>query len=91
MTIGTSIILIVLGAILAFGLTIDLPGVNDDVIGYVLMGAGAIGLVIGLILMSQRSRPRRASTTSVTQDAYGNETVRRTDQHLDPPPGPAPL
>jgi hypothetical protein len=55
MTIGGSIVLIVIGAILAFAVEYDLPGLSIDVMGIILMVAGVIGLIVGLIL-SQRSR-----------------------------------
>lgn len=49
MTIGGSIALIVLGAILAFAVTFDIAGIDINVIGFILMIGGAIGLVFGLI------------------------------------------
>lgn len=55
MTIGGSIVLIVIGAILAFAVEYDLPGLSIDVIGIILMVAGVVGLIVGLVL-SQRSR-----------------------------------
>lgn len=57
MTIGSSIALIVLGAILAFGMTFELAGVDLDVVGFIMMAAGAIGLVLGLF-HANRSRSR---------------------------------
>lgn len=54
MTIGTGIVLFVIGAILTFALDIQLEGVNLDMIGYILMGAGAVAFIIGLILLVSR-------------------------------------
>jgi len=54
MTIGTGIVLIVLGAILTFAFNIELEFVNLDLIGYILMIAGAVVVVLGLILMATR-------------------------------------
>lgn len=54
MTIGTGIVLIVLGAILTFALNVELEFVNLDLIGYILMIAGAVVVVLGLILMATR-------------------------------------
>lgn len=82
MTIGSGIGLIVLGAILTFGIEDAVPGVNLYVIGLILMAAGAIGLVIGLIMQAQRRRPRNVSRTEIVeqnQTPTGSETVRRTD------------
>lgn len=54
MTIGTGIVLFVIGAILTFALDIEVQGVNIDVVGYILMGAGAVAVVVGIILMTTR-------------------------------------
>ena len=62
MSIGTGVVLFVIGAILVFALNFDLGGVvNIDVIGYILMVAGAVVFVIGLVAMFRR---RSAVTTS---------------------------
>lgn len=66
MTIGTGIVLFVIGAILAFALDLQIEGVNIDMIGYILMGAGVVAFIIGLILMM--SRRDRARTRTVVED-----------------------
>ncbi len=87
MTIGSGIGLIILGAILAFGIEADaISGVNLQFIGYILMAGGAIGLVLGIALMSRRTGPRRTSRTEVVeqnQTPNGTETVRRSDNVVD--------
>jgi hypothetical protein len=55
MTIGGSIALIVLGAILYFAVELDVAGININVIGVILMIAGLIGMVFGLLALN-RSR-----------------------------------
>ena len=58
MGIGLSILLLALGAILAFAVSATTwMGVNLHVVGYILMGAGAIGLVWSLIITATRRRP----------------------------------
>jgi Domain of unknown function (DUF6458) len=58
MTIGTSIFLIAVGAILKYAVTATVAGVDIQTVGVILMVAGAIGLVVGLfLLMSDRRRP----------------------------------
>lgn len=52
---GVSIFLIALGAILAFAVRDAVEGVALGTVGWILMIAGLIGLVIGLIMNSQRS------------------------------------
>lgn len=87
MTIGSGIGLIILGAILAFGVEADaVAGINLQFIGYILMAGGAIGLVLGIALLSRRSGPRRTSRTEITEQnatAGGTETVRRTDNVIE--------
>jgi hypothetical protein len=56
MTIGTSIFLIALGAILKFAVTATVAGIEIQTVGVILMIAGAIGLVIGLFLLSSDRR-----------------------------------
>jgi hypothetical protein len=56
MTIGSSIFLIALGAILRYAVTATVAGVDINVVGLILMIAGAIGLVIGLFMMTAARR-----------------------------------
>jgi uncharacterized membrane protein YidH (DUF202 family) len=61
MTIGTSLFLIAVGAILKFAVTADLAGVDLQVVGVILIVVGLVGLVLGLGLwISARSDVRRA-------------------------------
>lgn len=55
MGIGTGIGLLVIGAILSFGISDRLEGVDLTVIGYICMGAGALALILALVLNSQRA------------------------------------
>jgi hypothetical protein len=50
MTIGSSLFLIALGAILKYAVTADLAGVDLNVVGVVLIVVGLVGLVLGLFL-----------------------------------------
>lgn len=53
MGIGTSIFLLAVGAILAFAVTDSISGLDLTVVGYILMAAGALGLVISLMILSR--------------------------------------
>jgi hypothetical protein len=53
---GISILLIAAGAILAFGVDASVQGLDLDVVGWVLMGAGVLGLVWSLVLLTARRR-----------------------------------
>ena len=61
MTIAGAILLIVVGAILTFATNIHVQGVNLDIIGWILMIAGAAGLVLAFFqeaIWSERGRRR---------------------------------
>lgn len=58
MRIGTSIVLIALGAILAFAVRDSIDAVNLIMVGYILLAVGALGLIITLILSGQDDRRR---------------------------------
>jgi hypothetical protein len=56
MTIGASIFLIALGAILKYAVDVTVSGIEIQTIGLILMIAGVVGLVIGLFLLTQTER-----------------------------------
>jgi hypothetical protein len=58
MTVGGSLFLIAVGAILYFAVTADLAGVDLQTVGLILMIVGAIGLAIGLVFSLRQSGPR---------------------------------
>jgi uncharacterized protein involved in exopolysaccharide biosynthesis len=59
MTIGSSIFLIALGAILRYAVTATVSGISLPTIGLILMLAGILGLILSLFY-SFAWRPRRA-------------------------------
>ncbi|WP_338119843.1 DUF6458 family protein [Streptomonospora nanhaiensis] len=60
--IGLGIFLMVIGAVLAYGITADIAGLNLDAIGMILMVAGVAVVVITIILMMmRRDRTARAA------------------------------
>jgi len=52
MGLGTSIVLIAVGAILRFAVTVTTTGFNLHTIGVILMVVGAVGLVLSLVFWS---------------------------------------
>jgi phosphate/sulfate permease len=54
MTIGGGIALIAIGAILAFAVQIEPQAIDLTMIGYILMIAGAVGLVFGVVMWGNR-------------------------------------
>lgn len=83
MSIGTGVVLFVIGAILVFALNFETEFVNLDMIGYILMAAGVVVFVIGLVMLARR---RQAVTTSRTgTDAVTGERVSQRVTEVDDP------
>ncbi len=61
MRLGTAIVLLALGAILTFALRVDVSGVDLQVVGWILMIVGALGIALELAVWGPRSR--RSVTT----------------------------
>jgi hypothetical protein len=61
MGIGTSILLIAVGAILRYAVTVTVSGIELQTVGLILMIVGIIGLVISLavLFMANGNRPSR--------------------------------
>jgi len=80
MRIGASLVLIAVGAILRFAVTVHNPhGFNIHTAGVILLIVGAIGLVASLIWMAVSRR-----RTEVVQDTPATGASRRT--YVDSPP-----
>ena len=92
MGIGGSIFLLALGAILAFAVNADISGLDINVVGYVLMLAGLIGLVVTIWFWNSRRRPAVVETQRpvVNDPAYREGEVvqeyRETSRRQPPPP-----
>ena len=75
MGIGVSIFLIALGAILAFAVNAEVSGLDIEVIGWILLAIGILGLVLSMIFWSSWGGP-------------GYFGRRRTYVEEGPPAGP---
>jgi hypothetical protein len=60
MGIGASIFLIAVGAILTFAVNATVSGVSIQTVGIILMIAGALGLIVTMLVFGPR---RRAAVT----------------------------
>ena len=69
MTVGGSIFLIAVGAILRYAVTDTISGIDLATIGLILMIAGIVGLVIGLFMYASASR-RPTRTVPVDRERY---------------------
>ncbi|GAA1781714.1 MULTISPECIES: DUF6458 family protein [Streptomonospora] len=61
MGIGLGIFLVVIGAVLAYGITAEIAGLNLDAIGMIFMVAGVAVVVLTIILMMVRRDRTRQS------------------------------
>jgi SNF family Na+-dependent transporter len=77
MSIGTGVVLFVIGAILRFALNFQTEFVDLALVGNILMVAGAVVFVIGLVLMM---RKRRSVTTvsNRVDPATGSKTTEQS-------------
>lgn len=84
MGIGGSIFLIAVGAILAWAVHLSVGWLDLRVVGYVLMVAGAVGLM--LTWWYWNSRRQVPSSTRVERERYypQEETVTRTEVDRTP-------
>jgi Domain of unknown function (DUF6458) len=65
MTIGTSIVLIAIGAILKYAVTAHVSGINLQTAGTVLLVLGVVGLILSVIYTFVWSRSRTHTTREV--------------------------
>src|SRR5688500_8768559 len=80
MRLGTAIVLLALGAILTFALRVDVSGVDLQVVGWILMIAGALGIVLELAIWGPRSRRRVTHSEGYADPAVGTPVRRSTTE-----------
>jgi pilus assembly protein TadC len=81
MGIGSGIFLFVVGAIVAWALQFEIPGVDRMMIGYLLMGAGIVVFLISLVMVM---RKRSSMSTVRHVDNAGGEQVTQRETRSDP-------
>ena len=88
MGIGVSVFLIAVGAILAFAVEVEVAGLELEVVGYILMAAGIIGLLLSLFLFGPRRRNSVQQTRTYDDRPARGSVVeeRRTYDDGDLPP-----
>ena len=95
MGIGVGLLLIAAGAILAFAVEAEVSGIDVQVIGWILMIVGVVGILLDLLLwQSWRPGYRRAEYVegAPVRRRYwpGRRTVVEEEDVGPPPPGPPP-
>jgi hypothetical protein len=76
MSLGAGIFLLAVGAILAFAVNFDTPGIDLHTIGYILMAAGALGIILGIVLIARKRSS--VSTTRTGVDPTTGDRVQRS-------------
>jgi hypothetical protein len=76
MSIGVGIFLMVVGAVLAFAVRDTWDAVNLQVVGYILLLAGAAGIVLSFYITNRR---RRVETNAI--DPAVEEEYRVVEEH----------
>jgi hypothetical protein len=78
MRLGTAIVLLALGAILTFALRIDVSGLDLQVVGWILMIVGALGIVLEVAVWGPRSRRRVTHSEGYGTRPAGGPVQRTT-------------
>jgi hypothetical protein len=77
MSLGVSIFLLVVGAILTSAVDVTTSGFSLDTVGIILMAAGALGLVLSLLFWSSFSPYRRGGTVVDADTVVEERRIRR--------------
>jgi hypothetical protein len=79
--IGTSLLLIAAGAIMAFAVSVETDGFNVNTIGWILMAVGAVGLIVSLIVgtagMARTNTYVDRDTTIVEREPVRERVIER--------------
>ena len=78
MTLGVSLLLVAVGAILIWGVTGEASGIDVDAIGVILIVVGIIGFVLSLIFWERWGGARGPWGARRTTYVDGDPAVRRT-------------
>ena len=70
MTVGFGIFLIAVGAIILYALNVEIAGVEESTLGWILIVAGIVVAVLGLIAAPFRLWAERRRTDYATRDEY---------------------
>ena len=80
MSLGFGIFLFVVGAILAFAVNITVTWVDLRLVGYILMGAGVVIVIIGIALLMRRRTSSVTTRSSVDPNTgLRSDTTERRD------------
>ena len=70
MTVGFGIFLIAVGAIVLYALNVEIAGIEENTLGWILIIAGIVVAVLGLITAPFRLWAERRRTDYATREDY---------------------
>jgi hypothetical protein len=79
MSLGLGIFLVVVGAVLVYALNITVDWVDLDLVGYILMGAGAVIIIIGIVLLTRK----RTSVSTTRSGVVDGQQVTQEKRSID--------
>ncbi len=79
---GLGIFLAAIGLIIIYAVEVDIPGIGQEALGWILVAAGAIIVILTAIQMNAR---RRNSSVATTTHSDGSQTVQQRDHDVPPP------
>ena len=82
MSLGLGIVLFAIGAVLAFALNVAVDWINLQMVGYILMIAGAVVIILGIVLLVRRRSAVSTSRTTV-DPATGSRVTRNETSQTD--------
>ncbi len=74
MSLGLGIFLLVVGAIMVFALNVTVEWMDIELVGYILMSAGAVIVLLGIVLLT-RKRSSVTTTRSAVDPASGEQVT----------------
>jgi hypothetical protein len=77
LSLGVSIFLLVVGAILTFAVDVSASGFSINTVGIILMVAGALGLVLSLLFWSSFAPYRRSRTVAGPDTVVEERRIER--------------
>lgn len=78
MGIGSGIFLFIVGAIVAFALNFNVKWVDQNLIGYLLMGGGAVVFLISMVASFKKKSTVVTTHSSVDPSAHQQSTSAET-------------
>ena len=61
MGVGVGVVLLVIGAIIYFALETDIPFMETNTLGVILMVVGVIAIILALVMNKQRSQTKHVN------------------------------